>query len=108
MDTKNSEIYDDEFYKNRHLDTLHSAKTILHLVQEIIPKKIESVLDVGCGVGTWLSVCKTDFNASVHGFDGPWVPTQYLQIAQDEFTPCAIDKLVSTRERERERACNNT
>ena len=48
-------VYNDEFYKNRHKKTLYSAEIILSIVQEIIPE-IKSAVDLGCGVGTWLSV----------------------------------------------------
>jgi hypothetical protein len=51
------EIYNEAFYRTRHKDTLHSAETILQLVQNAIPQ-INSAVEFGCGVGTWLCVLK--------------------------------------------------
>lgn len=72
-------IYNENFYKNRHTDTLYSAKKILGIVKSIIPQQqISSVLDFGCGIGTWLSILKNK-NCKITGIDGPWVPKQYLE-----------------------------
>lgn len=52
-------IYNENFYKNRHKNTLYSAQKIISIVYSIIPQqKIASALDFGCGIGTWLSVVK--------------------------------------------------
>lgn len=78
-------IYNENFYKNRHTDTLYSAKKILGIVKSIIPQQqISSVLDFGCGIGTWLSILKNK-NCKITGIDGPWVPKQYLVIPQQDF-----------------------
>ena len=71
-------VYNENFYKNRHANTLYSAQKILGIVQSIIPQQqINSILDFGCGIGTWLSIAK-DKNCKVTGIDGPWIPKQYL------------------------------
>lgn len=86
--------YDDSFYLNRHKNTLHSARTLLDRALGHLPH-IRSVMDVGCGVGTWLS-CFPDTVART-GIDGPWVPLDYLQIAAKDFYPCHIEQSIADR-----------
>ncbi len=49
-------IYNKTFYDNQEKGSLNSAKIIVPIVMDIVKPK--SVIDVGCGVGTWLSVFK--------------------------------------------------
>lgn len=62
--------YDEYFYKMQMEESYNSSKEILAYVSEILPK-IRSVLDVGCGVGTWLKawqdICK---DIDIFGIDG--------------------------------------
>lgn len=56
----------------------HSAETILGIVFDIFQPN--SVLDVGCGLGTWLSVVN-DMNVSdIMGIDGSWLDISRLRI----------------------------
>ena len=56
--------YGDEFNKK-------SANIILSYLKEIYP--FESVVDVGCGKGTWLSVCDDMDIKVLLGIDGPHI-----------------------------------
>lgn len=76
--------YDQAFYEKRHAKTAHAAKTILSRVLDVIPP-VRSAVDVGCGVGTWLSVLREKGVAEVKGFDGPWVDRELLQIPRESF-----------------------
>jgi len=78
------ERYDSEFYRDRNKLTRLAAETILALVQRAIPK-IEAAIDVGCGVGTWLSVLREQGVAEVAGIDGDWVDRESLVIPPDCF-----------------------
>jgi len=49
--------YEHDFYRDRHEKTAYSAKIILSKVVDILPST-HSAVDLGCGVGTWLSVLK--------------------------------------------------
>lgn len=44
-------MYDKQYYKKHELGSYVSAKKILGLVKEIVDFK--SVIDFGCGIGTW-------------------------------------------------------
>jgi hypothetical protein len=72
-----NDLYQDEFYRNRDKQTLHAARCVLSLVQQNI--EIRSAIDVGCGVGTWLSVLGIE---DVVGIDGPWIDVKYRKIAK--------------------------
>lgn len=69
--TSPSTPYDDEFYRVNVTPSLNSAKFILSHLREIYPFK--SVVDVGCGRGTWLAAAHALGAQTVWGYDGPWV-----------------------------------
>lgn len=63
-------LYDQNFYDRQMAASLASARKYLrHLWQYLQP---ESVLDVGCGRGTWLKACKEMGSGTLVGYDGPW------------------------------------
>jgi SAM-dependent methyltransferase len=79
---KNS-TYDKAFYESRHNETKKSAQHLLnHLFNFYKPN---SVVDFGCGVGTWLGVCKELGTSKIKGFEGPWLDTVHLVIDKNEF-----------------------
>ena len=79
-----TEVYGLNFYKNRHSRTVFSAEKILSVLLKNLPK-IESGVDFGCGVGTWLSVLKNKGAMDVLGLDGMWVNRDLLEISKNEF-----------------------
>ena len=76
--------YTKSFYKNRNDNTSYSAEKILLIILGIIPE-VKSAIDVGCGVGTWLSVLKKMGVKKICGMDGNWVSKEYLVIPKDSF-----------------------
>jgi 2-polyprenyl-3-methyl-5-hydroxy-6-metoxy-1,4-benzoquinol methylase len=42
-----------------------------------------SVLDVGCGLGTWLSVARSLGVSEIHGVEGPWLDQRLLCIEKE-------------------------
>ena len=71
------------WYKERRVRTIASAERILKIVSEVVPFK--SVVDIGCGTGTWLAVSKTLGATRVLGVDGPHVPIDTLELQPEEF-----------------------
>lgn len=72
------------FYSDRDRLTRRSAEIILKSIQPIID--FRSVIDVGCGVGTWPAVAKRSCGCGkVRGVDGEWVDQNLLEITKDEF-----------------------
>lgn len=76
--------YSEDFYDKRHEATVYSARTVLSILSQCIPR-IESAVDVGCGVGTWLSVLKEKAAKEILGVDGGWVNQDLLVIPSDCF-----------------------
>ena len=56
---------------------------IVPLVLRVVPAA--SVVDVGCGVGTWLSVFKEFGVKEILGIEGNWVPKEHLVIPENLF-----------------------
>jgi SAM-dependent methyltransferase len=74
--------------KYKHEEKFHntiSAAIILPIVQNLINPN--SILDVGCGIGTWLSKAKELGIQEVMGVDGDYVDSHLLSkhVLKDEF-----------------------
>ena len=71
-----------------HRETQHNTRAADIVVPEIMKLlKPTSVLDVGCGIGTWLHVFAKNGVTSIKGVDGDYVDKQLLNkyIAQTDF-----------------------
>ena len=86
--------YKTAFYADRHESSVYSANVILNHVQEVLPS-IRSALDLGCGVGTWLSVLHQKGVDEICGVDGPWVDTSLLEIPESKFRIADLEKSVA-------------
>jgi SAM-dependent methyltransferase len=58
--------------------THHSASRILSLIKQYIEPR--SVLDVGCGLGTWLHAARELGAQDVLGIEGPWLDRNVVVI----------------------------
>ena len=76
-------VYNTEFYDNQEKGSLDSARAILPIIIDMIKPK--SVIDVGCGLGTWLSIFKELGIDDILGMDGKWVDTERLYIPKENF-----------------------
>lgn len=78
--------YDRSFYEAIGDDGVASAGTVVpHLLDLVGP--VRSAVDLGCGVGSWLSVLARHGAEDVLGVDGPYVPREQLRIPEDRFLP---------------------
>ncbi len=69
-----------------HEETEHNLQSPKIIVPELIARfNPRSVVDVGCGIGTFLKVFKDCGVADVTGVDGKWVDRKKLMIGQKEF-----------------------
>jgi SAM-dependent methyltransferase len=80
--------YDEEFYRYISQGAVDSARQLLPVLRGVLPGPVESVLDVGCGAGAWLSVWK-DPGTEVVGLDGDYLNPDQLMIEPQEFV--AVD-----------------
>lgn len=76
-------IYTKEFFKDQQEGSYTSAKELLPIIFTLLHPT--SVVDVGCGVGTWLKVCQEAGIDDVVGVDGPYVSKELLQIPVSKF-----------------------
>jgi hypothetical protein len=63
--------YSADFYGVQRDGSARSASNVLPIVFELFEPA--SVVDIGCGVGTWLSVAKSLGSTRLVGFEGAWV-----------------------------------
>lgn len=78
-----NKLYNDNFYTNRNSDTERSAHIILSLLFNYY--KLNSMVDFGCGVGTWLNVGKELGVKEILGIEGSWLNINHLVIPKDSF-----------------------
>jgi len=75
--TDHSELYSASFYAGQSDSSHTAAMVMLPTVFELVQPK--SVLDVGCGVGTWLAAARTLGVPRTVGLEGPWVQPKDLR-----------------------------
>ena len=82
--------YDEGFYDNQQDGSLASAEEILPIVfQHLAP---ESIVDFGCGTGSWLQVASQLGAKEILGLDGAWVPHSSLRIPLENFRQVDLEK----------------
>jgi hypothetical protein len=91
--TTKAAVYDSVFYDTQSSGSYRSAKIIVPLVRELLP--VQSVCDVGCGVGTWLSVFRDCGIMRIQGIDGDYVDRSQLLIPSENFHPQDLTQRVS-------------
>jgi SAM-dependent methyltransferase len=76
-------LYDRAFYAGQSGRSLASARHVVPLVNALLAPR--AVLDVGCGLGTWLAAFSEAGATDVLGIDGDYVDLSSLRIAPDRF-----------------------
>lgn len=69
------EVYNQDFYEEQKNDSLRAAKVIVPLLLQHF-EPVNSVVDIGCGVGTWLSVLFQHNVKEIKGFDTNDLPPE--------------------------------
>lgn len=80
---KHAVHYNGDWYSEQSKGSLNSARRIAPIVFDLIKPK--AVLDIGCGVGTWLRVFSDLGAETVLGLDGAYVDRSLLQIPDASF-----------------------
>ncbi|MBU2648385.1 class I SAM-dependent methyltransferase, partial [bacterium] len=75
--------YTRQYYEKLKEGSRRSAKVVVPLVMELVAPS--SVIDIGCGVGIWLSVFREYGLENVMGIDGDHVDRSFLEIPDDCF-----------------------
>lgn len=76
-------LYDERFYEELREGARSSARVIVPLVVRRLHPR--SVVDVGCGLGTWLAVFVGKGVTDVVGVDGDYVDPARLEIPRERF-----------------------
>ena len=92
------DTYGNKFYEKRHQKTVYAANTILGMIQSVMPP-IHSAVDVGCGVGTWLSTLRAAGTSDILGVDGHGVNMSMLEIPVENFQHADLDALITLDKR---------
>jgi len=83
------QAYDHKFYRDLGDTALPSARRIVPYIMELCP--VTSVVDLGCGDGSWLAVFSDHGVGAIQGFDGPFIAADQLRIPADRFQRVALD-----------------
>jgi SAM-dependent methyltransferase len=75
--------YDAAFYADQVEGSVRSARVVLPVVFAV--RKPASVIDIGCGQGTWLAVAEELGVTDLTGLDGAWVDRAKLKSARIDF-----------------------
>lgn len=75
--------YTQAFYESQMGGSSQSAEIMVPMVIDLV--KPESVIDVGCGIGTWLSVYKSNGVRHILGLDGDYINRKSLEIDPSDF-----------------------
>ncbi len=81
--TMTENIYDEDYYDALKEGARDSARVLVPLVLDLVDA--ESVVDVGCGLGTWLSVFREHGIEELLGIDGPHIDPSLLEIPPERF-----------------------
>jgi hypothetical protein len=90
-------VYTQSFFANRQEASRISAGLVLPAVFEIV--RPESVVDFGCGTGTWLEAAKKLGVKKVLGIEGPWIRKAKPLIATEELRVSDLSQAIGLGER---------
>ena len=84
------EQYDHAFYTCLRSTARKSAQQVVPIILRFV--KPRTVIDIGCGTGTWLSVFAEYGVVDCLGVDGEMIPIDLLEIPNDRFIPFDLTK----------------
>ncbi|UUX51138.1 class I SAM-dependent methyltransferase [Nisaea acidiphila] len=79
-------LYNREFYEAIKASAVRSARVIVPKVLELTGP-VRSVVDLGCGLGGWLSVFREHGANRVLGLDGDYVQRDMMEMDDEDFRP---------------------
>lgn len=85
--------YNKAFFRDQMDESYRSAAVVLPLLFE--HHRPKTIVDVGCGVGSWLRAAIDMGISDVTGLDGDYVDRSLLMIPQDRFRSARLDQPIS-------------
>jgi len=92
-----AKYYNGNFYDARTDDASRSARVVLERLFEVYQP--QSVVDFGCGQGSWLCTAEALGSHVLKGYDGPWVKEEHLLSENIDFTATDLEHLEAADER---------
>jgi SAM-dependent methyltransferase len=83
-------IYNEQFYNDQYAGSLSSAQKIVPIIKNLLSPT--SVVDLGCGIGTWLSVFTEHGINDIVGIDGAYVDENKLFIPRNCFLTADLEE----------------
>lgn len=90
-----AEHYNEAFYDRQVAGSVSSAEVILGLLYDFYQP--QSVIDVGCGRGAWLSVAESLGTKTLIGLDGRWNTKDKLLSQNIDFTSVDLEGPIDIR-----------
>lgn len=88
-----SKYYTKSFYATGEQGSLGSARIVVPILLDLMaPKRPQSAVDFGCGLGTWLKALQECGVSSVLGLDGNYVDRRRLLIRESDFRAADLEK----------------
>lgn len=87
--TENKDINYSAMVTGGFPNNMSSAKVIVPLIYKAVNPK--SVIDIGCGIGVWLSEFKKNGVEVINGVDGEWVLKNKLLIDRENIEICDFE-----------------
>lgn len=84
--------YDASFFDKRAGTVLNSANAVIPVLIEFY--KPHSVVDVGCGIGVWLSAWEKFGVNDILGIDGNYIDRNQLRISPDKFLAADLENKI--------------
>ncbi len=86
-----------EYIHEESVHNMNDPRKIVPIVLNCLPYKVNSVIDFGCGTGTWLRAFKESGVKDILGIDGNWCNRNLLfeNIDESEFMNSDLEKLIS-------------
>ena len=92
--TQYGEVLAEQLAREREQNRYSASKILSLLWQHYKP---HSVIDIGCGIGTWLNVCQSMGVTSIKGIDGPWTQDALLEIASEHIVRVDFEKQIASQ-----------
>ncbi len=90
-------IYSKNFYRTRHQDTKYAAHKILSILKNILP--LRSIVDFGCGTGTWLLAAENLGFKELEGYEGNWLNKSMYKCNKATLTTHNLEDKINTIKR---------
>jgi SAM-dependent methyltransferase len=86
-------LYNAEFFEAHRDGSRRSAAIAVPLLIDLFQPG--SVVDVGCGTGTWLSVFREHGVTDILGIDGPWIEEPQRDVPEAFFRECDLTQPIA-------------